>query len=218
MPNQTRRRSKRDQPARPAATIRAGGARQGAAQPRRPGQRGAPEPRRPLPYVRIGLGVALGLVAVLLVYAVATGAIGLGGPLTGRQAAEQGRDHISSGQAHPPYNTVPPTSGWHYVDPAPWGASDKPVQDEVQVHNLEHGGIMIQYWCGDGCPDLVAQLKGIASRYRSKVILAPYDKPLPNRIALTAWTWIDTFDSFDEARIVDFIDRHKNRAPEQVPD
>jgi hypothetical protein len=37
-------------------------------------------------------------------------------------------------------------------------------------------------------------------------------------VALTAWRWIDTFDEFDEQRIVSFIDEHKNNGPEFVPD
>ena len=135
-----------------------------------------------------------------------------------RMAADQGRDHVPPGQVHPAYNTTPPTSGWHYETAAPWGVHDEPLADETQVHNLEHGGIVIHYWCPDGCPELVAQLKALVGRYRSKVLLAPYSKPLLNRIALTAWRWIDAFDDFDEQRIVSFIDVHKDRGPEQVPD
>lgn len=135
-----------------------------------------------------------------------------------RPVADQGITHIQPGQSHPPYNSTPPTSGWHYTNPAPWGIHDQPIDDETQVHNLEHGGIMLQYWCPESCPELVAQLKSVAERYRSKVILAPYSKPLPNRIALTAWRWIDTFDHFDAQRITSFIEAHKNRGPEQIPD
>ena len=31
---------------------------------------------------------------------------------------ELGRDHIFPGQAHPDYNSNPPTSGWHFPQPA----------------------------------------------------------------------------------------------------
>jgi hypothetical protein len=131
---------------------------------------------------------------------------------------DQGRDHIQLGEAHPPYNSVPATSGWHYDTPAPWGVYDQPQAEETLVHNLEHGGIVIQYWCPDGCSDEVERLKALVERYPSKVLLAPYARPLPNRIALTAWRWIDTFDEFDERRIVDFINQHKDQGPEKVPD
>jgi uncharacterized protein DUF3105 len=165
----------------------------------------------------VALGVAVAIVAIVGAL-LATGVIGSPPATFGRQVPDQGREHIAQGQAHLPYNTTPPTSGPHYVDPAPWGIYTQSIADETQVHNLEHGGIMIQYWCPDGCPDLVSQLTTVASRYKSKVILAPYSKPMPNRIALTSWTWIDTFDNFDEARITQFIAQHKDHAPEQVPD
>lgn len=136
----------------------------------------------------------------------------------GQFVEDQGRDHALPGQPHPLYNSTPPTSGWHYDKPAPWGISAEPIGDETQIHNLEHGGVMVQYSCSDGCPQLVEQLKGVVGRYKSKVILAPYAKPLPTRIALTAWNWIDKFDQFDERRIVSFIEAHKDRGPEFVPD
>jgi len=72
------------------------------------------------------------------------------------------------------------------------------------VHNLEDGGVVVQYSCPEGCEDLVAQLSAIVSRYDGGVILAPYPDMEP-RIALTAWGRIDTFDKFDENRIVRFI-------------
>jgi len=137
----------------------------------------------------------------------------------GEQFPDQGRTHIKRGDAHVAYNSVPPTSGPHWDDWPPYGVHNQQLPDEWQVHHLEHGGIMVQYQCPDGCPELVDQLKAIVGRYKNKVILAPYDAPrLPHRIALTAWTRLDSFDDFDEARIVDFIDAYLNRGPEQFMD
>ena len=48
------------------------------------------------------------------------------------------------------WNTVPPTSGPHYEVPAIWGSYDEPVNQAQLVHNLEHGGIAIQF--GDEVP------------------------------------------------------------------
>jgi hypothetical protein len=139
---------------------------------------------------------------------------GPGSTLPGRAVPDQGRDHVLPGQPHPPYNTTPPTSGWHYPSTADWGIHTEPIPDELQVHNLEHGGILIQYNCQ--CPDLVEKLAAIVKRYPSHVILAPYPK-MPYRIALTAWTRIDTLDDFDEARIVRFIEAYRMRGPENAP-
>lgn len=113
--------------------------------------------------------------------------------------------HVPIGTPHPPYNSDPPTSGPHAPGLARWGVHTEPVPKELQVHNLEDGGVVIQYACQD-CPDLIKQLTTIAERY-DRVILAPYTG-LDRRIAMTAWGRIDKFDEFDEARIVTFIKAH----------
>lgn len=135
----------------------------------------------------------------------------------------QGAEHVGTGQPHPSYNTTPPTSGWHYSGPgapAPWGIHQEPIPDEVQVHNLEHGGIMVQYKCDRqeaSCQELVKQLERIVGRYRSKVILAPYPS-MQSLVALTAWGQIRTLEAVDEKTILAFIEAYKNKGPEQVPD
>ncbi|MBI3963107.1 MAG: DUF3105 domain-containing protein [Deinococcus sp.] len=137
-----------------------------------------------------------------------------GGP--GLTVPLQGAQHVSAGEAHPPYNSTPPTSGWHYDQPANWGIYTTSIPDEQQVHNLEHGGIMVQYR-PDASPDLVQQLRQVVGRYRSKVVLAPYPG-LDAPIVLTAWGRIDQLGAFDEGRIVAFIDAYRNQGPERVPD
>ncbi|OGD32495.1 hypothetical protein A3C91_02590 [Candidatus Azambacteria bacterium RIFCSPHIGHO2_02_FULL_52_12] len=134
--------------------------------------------------------------------------------------AEQGRDHLDLGVDHPPYSSIPPTSGWHTPDSHVWGVSKDPIPDEIQVHNLEHGGIMIQYKPGidkSTGNNIIEKLEEIGRRYKSKVIVAPYPK-LGKNIALTAWTYLDKFNDFDENRIVGFIAAHIDQGPEFVPD
>jgi len=60
----------------------------------------------------------------------------------------------------PKYNSFPSTSGPHYIQPAPWNFYDSPLDSEVRaVHNLEHGGIVIQW--GSPVPTAtVEQLRG----------------------------------------------------------
>jgi hypothetical protein len=67
---------------------------------------------------------------------------------------------------------------------------------------------MVQYNCPEGCEELVAQLTDIVERYHSNVILAPYPG-MESKIALTAWGRIDTFETFDEGRIVKFIEAYR---------
>jgi hypothetical protein len=125
--------------------------------------------------------------------------------LPGVRLEDQGNAHIQmASDPHVPYNSDPPTSGPHLPYIAPWGVHTEPIARELQVHNLEDGGVAIQYNCPTPCPDLVGKLTEIARRYETQVLLAPYPG-MRTRIALTAWTRLDAFDDFDEARIVRFI-------------
>ena len=124
----------------------------------------------------------------------------------GRPVSTMGNEHIGSewAQRSIDYNSAPPTSGPHVDKIARWGIHTGYVPDKVQLHNLEHGGVIVQYYCED-CDDMVNQLATIVRRYPDHVILAPYPI-MKSRIALTAWGRIDTFDEFNEIRIVAFIE------------
>jgi len=129
--------------------------------------------------------------------------------LPGSSVASLGNDHLQSvDEPHAPYNSDPPTSGPHLGYLAPWGIHTAPIPKELQVHNLEDGGVAVQYNCPQGCPDLVRRLTAIVSRYDRQVILAPYPG-MDRTIALTAWGRIDKFDAFDEKRIVRFIEAYR---------
>ncbi len=153
---------------------------------------------------RWGLGITLGVAAVVVVGYFAWRAAA---DLPGTFVPSLGNAHIQlATDPHPPYNSEPPTSGPHLPYLAPWGIHTRPIQKELQVHNLEDGGVMVQYSCE--CPELLAKLSDVVKQYTGHVILAPY-RGMKSKIALTAWTRIDTFDEFDEARIVRFIERYK---------
>ena len=142
--------------------------------------------------------------------------------LRGDRIPDQGRTHIAWLAPHPPYNSVPATSGWHFrppFAPAFWGIFTGPLPDEVLVHNLEHAGVGIHYNCPDGCEELVTQLIDIVRvplrKRLLKIIIAPYPD-MDTRIALTAWNYLDKFEEFDELRIRAFILEHEKsgNAPE----
>ena len=125
----------------------------------------------------------------------------------GEQFADQGNEHIQQAtDPHVAYNSDPPTSGPHLGYIAPWGTHTRPIPLELQVHNLEDGGVVIQYNCE--CPELVEKLRGIVRKYDKQVVLAPYPG-MKTRIALTAWTRLDRFEEFDEKRIVRFIEAYR---------
>lgn len=122
---------------------------------------------------------------------------------------DQGHDHIPHPAfPHAPYASNPPTSGPHTPYTAPWGVHRKPVPNEVLLHNLEHGGIVIGHRCAD-CPDLVNELAELAADY-PRVIVAP-NPDLPTPIALSAWGHALAIEALDEpARqaIAAFLERH----------
>ena len=121
----------------------------------------------------------------------------------GQEVPLLGNTHIQKPtDPHVPYNSVPPTSGPHLHHIANWGVSKTPIANELQVHNLEDGGVMIQYNCKN-CDAMIAQLEKFAAKYK-RVIVAPYPA-MKTPIALTAWGRIDTLDTLDEARIERFV-------------
>ena len=133
--------------------------------------------------------------------------------------------HFEPGETLPvEYTSKPATSGYHYSGinleipekqaPVAWRVYNTPISDEVLVHNLEHGGVGIHYNCPEGCPELIQSLSEIAN-IRQKVLVSPYSG-IDNKIALTAWRYMDVFDLFDKERIIRFIETHVNsrNAPE----
>lgn len=150
-----------------------------------------------------------GASAAVVVAAVAVGAFAyrVSGDLPGISLPDQGNRHLGSlDEPHEPYNSDPPTSGPHLSYLAPWGVHERPIPAQLQVHNLEDGGVLVQYGCE--CPELVARLRNLVERHDRYVILAPYPG-MASPIALTAWTRMDTLDAFDERRITRFIEAYR---------
>jgi len=148
------------------------------------------------------------MVTCALVVAVVVGyfAYRAAADLPGTKMPDLGNLHVASETTpHVPYNSDPPTSGPHLPYVAPWGVHTRPISKELQVHNLEDGGVVVQYNCD--CPDVVDRLKAIVTKYDRHVVLAPYPG-MKTRIALTAWTRIETMEQLDESRVKRFIDAY----------
>ena len=170
--------------------------------------RGQPPRRGGLPRAMKGNRAAiLAVSAVVVAVVVGYFAYRAAADLPGTKMADQGNLHIATEQSpHEPYNSDPPTSGPHLPYIAPLGVHTRPIPRELQVHNLEDGGVVVQYNCD--CPDVIAKLRDIVNKHDHFVILAPYPD-MNSKIALTAWTRIDTMDQLDEARVRRFIDAYK---------
>lgn len=129
---------------------------------------------------------------------------------------DQGRPHIKAGEQHPPYNSNPPTSGWHYDDPVEWGVYKDEQTEERLVHNLEHGGVVIQYKPTLD-PAVITKLEELkTSKFECKLVVAPFNA-LDKTIAISAWRRLYKSDTFDESAIKEFIQQYRNRAPESTP-
>jgi hypothetical protein len=143
----------------------------------------------------------------------------------GESYPDQGHTHVASATAaHEPYTTDPPTSGPHLDGLAAWGVSDKTLNPVEYVHNMEDGGVIVQYR-----PDLpaadVERLKAIVKSYdniyvsmrlpngnttqiNQHVLMVPYPT-LKEPVVLTAWTHMQRFPTLDENGIRHFIDMYR---------
>lgn len=158
----------------------------------------------------LAIGIIAAIVVIYGVFAISRQA-GAGKELLGQSFSSQGQAHIAAGAAHPEYNSNPPTSGWHYAQPANWGVYQNELPDEQIIHNLEHGGIWISYKDVDA--DTLSKIENVAKRNSNKLIVTPRAKN-NTAIALVSWGRRMELDSFDEQIIVDFIKSNKNNSPE----
>ena len=203
-------------------------------QRRRAGSGGGPSAPRRIGQGWIVLGVIVAFIALILV-ARSLGAFDAPAPpidvnskefdtsgqTVGTKIEALAPEHIQSGQSGV-YNSVPPTSGQHWAQPAapaPWGIKDVNLRDEVTTHNLEHGGIVISY--NNLTSGELDQLKGIVRQLMSggfpKIILEPYPKLSDAKVALTAWSWLYKLPTVDQTQIVRFFRAHYDpvEAPER---
>jgi hypothetical protein len=135
----------------------------------------------------------------------------------GENFPDQGTKHIPDNETYTEYASTPPTSGPHWNAAAPWGIYSKPLPNERQVHNLEHGGIILQYNTDDQA------IKTSLIRFAQKqqtfpcfIIVAPYPT-MPFKIAATAWRVRETLDTYDEVHLQKFFDSYQRKGPERVP-
>ena len=131
-------------------------------------------------------------------------------PRPGEAFAIQGQEHIAVGAGHPEYNSNPPTSGWHYAQPANWGVYQTELPDEQVIHNLEHGGIWISY---TGIDDATKTALEKIAKSNSKVIVTPRSKH-DAAIVLASGGRLQKLQTLDEQAILAFIDANSNKSPE----
>ena len=124
-----------------------------------------------------------------------------------------GQGHVESFTAKVKYNSTPPTSGTHHVQPVIWGAYTSPVQQVQEVHNLEHGGVIIHY--GNKVSAATrAKLTDFYNDSPNAMLLAPYPA-LGDKISVTSWTRLASCEKFDEAALAEFRSAYRGNGPER---
>jgi hypothetical protein len=127
----------------------------------------------------------------------------------------QGLDHATELPPGFEYNSFPPTSGPHHPQAAPWNLYTRPVPQLHLVHNLEHGGIVVQF--GRAVSDDV--LRQIVEWYLDSpdgLVVAPLPE-LGDTVALTAWQHLLACTGFDASAFTAFRDEYRFHGPEEVP-
>jgi hypothetical protein len=130
--------------------------------------------------------------------------------LPGRSIRILASPHVAYiGASHAAYDSIPPTSGPH----VPWtvapGIYREQIPEELQVHALEHGHILIQYARSTPANER-RKLEAFGRSHPRQVIVAPYNR-LKSGIALTAWGRLERLTHPDTRRIETFIDRLSGR-------
>ena len=114
------------------------------------------------------------------------------------------------------YNTVPPTSGRHWNAWSDCGFYNYPVPDELLVHNLEHGNIIVSYNL-ESESDVAALREAVeAIPFAAEfAIVRRYHQIPEGMVALTAWGVLDRMMGVDPDRIADFFRSYPgNTGPE----
>jgi hypothetical protein len=127
------------------------------------------------------------------------------------------------------YNSFPPSSGYHSGQTAVWNVYEEPVPEQNLIHNLEHGGVIVQYG-SEVPPQTVQEIVSWYAESPEGIIVAPLpesisDAPAPptdaqEKIFLTAWTHVATCSTFDEDAFTNFRDDYRGPdgdAPEKFP-
>ncbi|MBI4201735.1 MAG: DUF3105 domain-containing protein [Chloroflexi bacterium] len=108
------------------------------------------------------------------------------------------------------YNTTPPTSGNHWGRTASCGFYEEGITDEIIVHNMEHGQVILSYNLTEAAD--VERLRQVVNSLRDQqhwLVTRFYPELEPGEVALTVWGILDRFTGIDEDRIKKFFDTYK---------
>lgn len=149
-------------------------------------------------------------------------------PLPGTKLVDMGRKHVPAGSLQNAEGDMA-TSGDHYGEWTRAGVYETPLDDGNLIHSLEHGYVIISYRCSgqsseasqsakldSQCEDTKNQLVSIYEKKgKRKLIIVPGSQ-MSTKITLYAWNYLLKLDQFDEEKITQFIDTHRDQGPERT--
>jgi hypothetical protein len=114
------------------------------------------------------------------------------------------------------YSTIPPTSGRHWGAWSDCGFYNHPLPDELLVHNLEHGNVIVSFNLSDDAEvsALRAAVEAISLAEEFAIVRRYLDIP-EGMVAVTTWGVLDRMMGVDADRITRFFDQYPgNTGPE----
>lgn len=124
---------------------------------------------------------------------------------------------IEPGADHPPYSTVPATSGPRYANPASWGVHESQQVEEAVVQNLAIGAVVFNHNLTDEAQ--VAELHSYAEGlvgYPACYVVQPHSGVEPGTITMTSWGWTQQVDEVDRFQMNLFVADHRNKGLEFI--
>ena len=120
--------------------------------------------------------------------------------------------HTSSVEEVVEYETAPPVSGRHAINTAPCGTHATQIQNETQVHSLEHGAVGIQFR-PDLDPEGIRTIESVVADYENGVFSGPYEG-MDSPIVVSSWGRMMELDTADVSTIREYADAFRNKGPE----
>lgn len=136
-------------------------------------------------------------------------------PRPGLAHEDKGRTHVQSKEYG---GDEPPTSGDH-ASPLAWQVYDQEVPDANVIHNMEHGGVYISYR-PDLPKDQIAKIKALFSKPYLNAKFSPIKAVVAPRaedkapIVMSSWTRSESFQTFDEAKMIEYYLANIGKSPE----
>lgn len=129
--------------------------------------------------------------------------------------ASEGENHVPIGE-RVTYRSNPPHSGAHYGTTTNPGFYRSQIPDEVIVHNLEHGHVILYYKPGALNGEEEAYITTLTKSHTATwaAFLAVPRPEMDSPLVLAAWRHLLPMETLDREVVEAFIDQFIGRGPE----